>query len=103
MSFVKNGSLLRCEATRTEKFELMQSEQGEFQSQTHARLLKVSRSGYHKWAYTQQQRLSGRDDRAAFYDYVDRKIYQIWKDSDEVYGAPQDLPSATTLRLNVRL
>lgn len=54
-----------------------------------ARLLKVSRSGYYKWSYTQQQRLSGRDDRAAFYDDVDRKVHQIWKDSDEVYGAPR--------------
>ena len=55
-----------------------------------ARLLKVSRSGYYKWSYTQQQRISGRDDRAAFYDDVDRKVHQIWKDSDEVYGAPTD-------------
>ncbi|MDK4251777.1 hypothetical protein QPX11_05425 [Corynebacterium propinquum] len=52
-----------------------------------ARLMKVSRSGYYKWAYMQQQRLSGRDGRAAFYDDVDRRIQQIWKDSDEVYGA----------------
>ncbi|MFR9971619.1 IS3 family transposase, partial [Corynebacterium striatum] len=37
----------------------------------------------------QQKRLSGKDDRAAFYDDVDRKIHQIWKDSDEVYGAPR--------------
>ncbi|MDK4251768.1 hypothetical protein QPX11_05380 [Corynebacterium propinquum] len=51
-----------------------------------ARLLKVSRSGYYKCAHMQQQRLSGKDDRAAFYDDVDRRIHQIWKDSDEVYG-----------------
>lgn len=50
------------------------------------RLVKVSRSGYYKWAYPQQQRLSGNDDRAAFYDDVDHKIHQIWTDSDEVYG-----------------
>ena len=54
-----------------------------------ARLLKGSRSGYYTWAYTQQQRLSGNDDRAAFWDDVDRKIHRIWKDSDEVYGAPR--------------
>ncbi|RMB68921.1 transposase [Corynebacterium macginleyi] len=54
-----------------------------------ARLLKVSRSGYYTWSHMQQQRLSGKDDRAAFYDDVDRKIHQIWKDSDEVYGAPR--------------
>ena len=54
-----------------------------------ARLVKVSRSGYYTWDHMQQQRLSGKDDRAAFYDDVDRKIHQIWKDSDEVYGAPR--------------
>ena len=37
----------------------------------------------------QQKRLSGEDARAAFYNPVDRKIHQIWKDSDEVYGAPR--------------
>ena len=54
-----------------------------------ARLLKVSRSGYYKWSHTQQQRRLGNDDRAAFYDDVDRKIHQIWTDSDQVYGAPR--------------
>ena len=54
-----------------------------------ARLLKVSRSGYYTWAHIQHQRLSGNDDRAAFYDDVDRTVHQIWKDSDEVYGAPR--------------
>ena len=68
-----------------------------------ASLLKVSRSGYYKWAHTQQKRLSGEDDRAAFYNDVDRQIHQIWSDSDEVYGAPQNLPSATALCLTVRL
>ncbi|MBK4149379.1 IS3 family transposase [Corynebacterium macginleyi] len=37
----------------------------------------------------QQQRLSDKDDRTSFYDDVDCKIHQIWKDSDEVYGAPR--------------
>ncbi|WP_438802132.1 IS3 family transposase [Corynebacterium accolens] len=45
-------------------------------------------TGY-KWTHIQQQRLTGKDDRASFYDDVDRKIHQIWKDSDEVYGAPR--------------
>ncbi|WP_257158148.1 IS3 family transposase [Corynebacterium sp. BF-R-2] len=48
-----------------------------------------SRSGYYRWAHTQQRRLSGEDDRAAFYNHVVRRIHQIWKDSDEVYGAPR--------------
>ena len=89
MSFVKSDSLLRREATRAEKFELMQQEKANYSIKRMARLLKVSRSGYYKWADTQQKRLSGENDRAAFYDGVDRKIHQIWKDSDEVYGAPR--------------
>ncbi|WKS42477.1 IS3 family transposase [Corynebacterium propinquum] len=67
----------------------MQQEKAHYSIKRMARLLKVSRSGYYTWAHIQQQRLSGKDDRAAFYDDVDRKIHQIWKDSDEVYGAPR--------------
>ncbi|MBC6762428.1 MAG: IS3 family transposase [Corynebacterium amycolatum] len=85
----KSDGLLRCEATRAEKFELMRQEKANYSIKRMARLLKVSRSGYYKWAHAQQKRLSGKDDRVAFYDDVDRKIHQIWKDSDEVYGAPR--------------
>ncbi|MEX3507915.1 IS3 family transposase, partial [Corynebacterium sp. LK2590] len=67
----------------------MQREKANYSIKRMARLLKVSRSGYYKWAHAQQKRLSGEDDRVAFYDDVDRKIHQIWKDSDEVYGAPR--------------
>ena len=67
----------------------MQQEKANYSIKRMARLLKVSRSGYYKWADTQQKRLSGKDNRATFYDDVDRKIHQIWKDSDEVYGAPR--------------
>ena len=67
----------------------MQREKANYSIKRMARLLKVSRSGYYKWAHTQQKRLSGEDDRAAFYDDVDCKIHQIWSDSDEVYGAPR--------------
>ncbi len=67
----------------------MQQEKANYSIKRMARLLKVSRSGYYKWTHIQQQRLTGKDDRAAFYDDVDRKIHQIWKDSDEVYGAPR--------------
>nr|MDK8703436.1 IS3 family transposase [Corynebacterium sp. MSK107] len=64
----------------------MPPEKANYSIKRMARLLKVSRSGYYTWAHMQQQRLSGNDDRAAFYDDVDRKIHQIWKDSNEVYG-----------------
>ena len=67
----------------------MQQEKANYSIKRMARLLKVSRSGYYKWAHAQQKRLSGEDNRAAFYNDVDRKIHQIWKNSDEVYGAPR--------------
>ena len=67
----------------------MQQEKANYSIKRMARLLKVSRSGYYKWVDAQQKRLFGEDDRVAFYDDVDRKIHQIWKDSDEVYGAPR--------------
>ena len=67
----------------------MQREKANYSIKRMARLFKVSRSGYYKSSHTQQNRLSAEDDRAAFYNDVDRKIHQIWSDSDEVYGAPR--------------
>ena len=67
----------------------MQREKANYSIKRMARILKVSRSGYYKWSHTQQKRLSGEDNRATFYNDIDRTIHQIWKDSDEVYNPPR--------------
>lgn len=67
----------------------MRQEKANYSIKRMARLLKVSRSGYYKWDDRQAQRVAGRDEREAFLNDVDRKIYRIWKDSDKVYGSPR--------------
>ena len=54
-----------------------------------SRLLEVSRSGYYKWEKAQAVRHRGENQRQRFLDQLDRKIHDIWEDSDEVYGAPR--------------
>ena len=54
-----------------------------------SRLLHVSRSGYYKWEKSQVTRLRGEDKRQRFLDQLDKRIHDIWEDSDEVYGAPR--------------
>ena len=54
-----------------------------------SRLLEISRSGYHKWEKAQTVRLRCENQRQRFLDQLDRKIHDIWEDSDEVYGAPR--------------
>ncbi|HCG3146404.1 TPA: IS3 family transposase [Corynebacterium striatum] len=85
----KSHRLLRCEATRSEKFELMQQEKANYSIKRMSRLLEVSRSGYYKWQKAQAVRLRGENQRQRFLDQLDRKIHDIWEDSDEVYGAPR--------------
>lgn len=54
-----------------------------------SRLLQVTRSGYYKWAKAQATRLRGDDRCQKFLDQLDKRIYGIREDSDEVYGAPR--------------
>ena len=42
-----------------------------------------------KWEKSQATRLHGEDKRQKFLDQLDDLIYDIWEDSDEVYGAPR--------------
>ena len=42
-----------------------------------------------KWEKTQAARLRGEDKRQKFLDQLDKRIHDIWEDSDEVYGAPR--------------
>ncbi|MDK8846976.1 IS3 family transposase [Corynebacterium sp. MSK297] len=85
----KATGLLRCQATRSEKFELMQLEKANYSIKRMSRLLEVSRSGYYKWQKAQAVRLRGENQRQRFLDQLDRQIHDIWEDSDEVYGAPR--------------
>lgn len=42
-----------------------------------------------KWEKSQVTRLRGEDKRQRFLDQLDKRIHDIWEDSDEVYGAPR--------------
>jgi hypothetical protein len=72
-----------------EKFELIRLEKANYSIKRMSRLLQVSRSGYYKWAKAQATRLRGEDERQKFLDQLDKRIHDIWEDSDEVYGAPR--------------
>lgn len=67
----------------------MQQEKANYSIKRMSRLLEVSRSGYYKWQKAQAVRLRGENQRQRFLDQLDRKIHDIWEDSDEVYGAPR--------------
>lgn len=67
----------------------MQQEKANYSIKRMSRLLEVSRSGYYKWQKVQAVRLRGENQRQRFLDQLDRKIHDIWEDSDEVYGAPR--------------
>ncbi|MGV3104009.1 hypothetical protein [Rothia sp. 32237D007AR] len=50
--------------------------------------MKVSRSGYYKWAQAQHKRDCGEDRGQNYVDALDRQIKKMWDESDEVYGSP---------------
>ena len=54
-----------------------------------ARLLKVSRSGYYKWAGQQDKKARGLDPKELWQRELDKKILKFWNDSDQTYGAPR--------------
>ncbi|MGO1458063.1 MAG: IS3 family transposase [Corynebacterium casei] len=67
----------------------MQLEKANYRNKRMSRLLQVSRSGYYKWAQVQANRLRGDDSRQRFLEALDKHIHDIWRKSDEVYGAPR--------------
>lgn len=51
-----------------------------------ARLLKVSRSGYYKWADQQDKKINGLDPRNEFRRKLNKKIREFWNGSEQTYG-----------------
>lgn len=54
-----------------------------------ARLLEASRLGYYALLNKQQNKVCGGDPKENYYTDLDTRIRTIWRDSDEVYGAPR--------------
>lgn len=67
----------------------MRQEKANYSISRMARLLKVSRSGYYKWASQQDRKATGDDPREQFRKELDEKILKFWNDSDQTYGAPR--------------
>lgn len=67
----------------------MRQEKANYSISRMARLLKVSRSGYYKWADLQGRKASGRDSREEFRKNLDKKIREFWDGSEQTYGAPR--------------
>lgn len=73
----------------------MHQEKANYSVSRMARLLKVSRSGYYKWADQQDKKINGLDPREEFRRKLDKKIREFWDGSEQTYGAPRitsDLP-----------
>ena len=67
----------------------MHQEKASYSVSRMARLLKVSRSGYYKWAEIQDRKAAGQDSREEFQKKLDEKIWTFWDASGQTYGSPR--------------
>lgn len=67
----------------------MRQEKANYSISRMARLLKVSRSGYYKWADQQDKKTRSLDPKDVWRRELDEKILKYWNDSDQTYGAPR--------------
>lgn len=67
----------------------MHQEKASYSVSRMARLLKVSRSGYYKWAEIQDRKAVGQDSREEFQKKLDEKIWTFWDASGQTYGSPR--------------
>ena len=72
-------------ATKSEKFDLMEQERGNFDLSRMARLLGVTKGGFYK--HIEEPRRENRLKQQRLNDKLDLFVYQIWLDSNEVFGA----------------
>lgn len=73
----------------------MRQEKAHYSISRMARLLKVSRSGYYKWAGQQDTKTRSVDPKEIWQRELDEKILTYWNASDKTYGSPRitrDLP-----------
>ncbi|MGO1736458.1 MAG: IS3 family transposase [Leucobacter sp.] len=84
--FGKSGSLLRVEASETERFELMNAQKATHSIARMARLLRVSRAGFYAWA---RRLVEGPGPRAGQQRVRDGQVRLVHAESDGVYGAPR--------------
>ncbi|MDK8436601.1 MULTISPECIES: IS3 family transposase [unclassified Brevibacterium] len=96
--FGKSSRLLRVEASKQEKFELMDSEKARYAIRRMARLLEVTKSGYYAW---KKRRRSGPSKRARAQRSLDGHVAAVHAESDGVYGAPR--VAAQLVRQGVRV
>ena len=72
-------------ATKSEKFDLMEQERGNFDLSRMARMLGVTKGGFYK--HIEEPRRENRLKQQRLNDKLDLFVYQIWLDSNEVFGA----------------